>query len=256
MNVANLIRQNANQIKRFIYKESPTIFTGLGITGVFTTTVLGIRATPPALYIIDRERHLQRRDKLTNLEIVKLTWKCYLPTAASALLTASFIIAANKINLRRNAALLSLYTLSEASLKEYQEKVIEMIGANKEEKIRGTLAQRSLEEDPIETKQVIITGKGETLFYDSLSGRYFKSDMELIRKKINDFNAELVGDIYLSLNDFYDLLNLEPIKIGEDSGWIVDHGLLSINWSAKIATNDQPCIVMNFVNGPRPLTSL
>lgn len=239
-------------LTKFLSKESPNILTGIGITGVITTTILAVKATPKALYLIDLA-NVEREDfsyrHLTNIEIAKLTWKCYIPTILTGTATIACILGANTIHLRRNAALGALYAITEASMREYQEKVIEMIGKGKEEKLRDDIAQDHLNKDPV--KEVVIVGNGETLFYDDLSGRYFKANMETIKSLVNQFNKELLGESFKTLNEFYDFLNLEPIAIGRDIGWEANRGLLELRYTAKIATNDQPCIVLEYKVEPK-----
>jgi hypothetical protein len=104
----------------------------------------------------------------------------------------------------------------------------------------------------LENKEVIVTGKGETLFYDSLSGRYFKNDMENIRKAQNDFNSELLTEMYKPLNEFYHYISLQDTELGKNLGWDTD-GLLDIHFSAKIASNGVPCIVLEYRLQPKKI---
>ncbi len=60
-------------------------------------------------------------------DIIKTAWPCYIPAAVGAI-SVFCLIGASSTNLRRNAALATAYTLSESTLKEYQEKVVETIG--------------------------------------------------------------------------------------------------------------------------------
>lgn len=243
-------------ILRGIERESPTILTGFGIAGFGATIVLAVRATPKALYLIGEEKSARyadesRREPLTKLDIIKLTWKCYVPSAMVGLTSVACFIGAHSINLRRNAALAGLYSLTEASLRTYQEKVIETIGESKERKVRDAIAQDQIDENPVSKNQIFVTGKGKTLFYDSWSGRYFESDMESVKKAQNDLNHKLLGgDMYLPLNFLYSELGLAPIKGGEDIGWTFDGGMLEVLFTSKIADNDVPCIVMNYKVGP------
>lgn len=240
-------------ILRGIERESPTILTGLGITGIATTAVLAVRATPKALYLLEEERAKRyadesKREPLTKIDTIKITWKCYLPAVLVGVGTIACFIGAHSINLRRNAALAGLYTVSEAALKEYQEKVIEVIGKNKEEKIHDAIVEDRIIANPASKKEIILTGMGETLFYDSWSGRYFKSDMEKVRKAQNDLNEKLLGGatMYLPLNDLYDLLGLEDVASGNGIGWSFDYGMLDIKFNTKIADNSIPCIVLEY----------
>jgi len=255
MNIINTIKMVAANVAKYVVKESPTILTALGVTGVVSTVGLAIVGTTKAIPMIEKEKY-ERQDPapLPPLDVVKLVWKCYIPTTAMGAATISCIIGANAISRGRNAALASLYLLTKDTMKEYQDKVVEMVGKNKELKIRDEIAGDRLKKNPVENNNVIITGAGDVLFYDSLSGRYFKSDMESIRKNVNDFNAELIDEMYKTLNDFYYILGLEPVEMGKDAGWVADRGsLLDINFSSKIATNGVPCIVLDYKVYPKSL---
>ena len=260
-----------------VSKNSPVILTGLAVTGVVSTVVLGVKATPKALAIIDDEVYERyeksgfegsfaewlgikkedgylwsdRTNMLKKKEIVKLTWKCYIPTAAVGLATIVCIIGAHNIHLRRNAALASLYSLTESAFKEYQSKVVETIGKNKELKVRDEVVSDTIKRNPVGDSQVIFTGKGETLFYDQMSGRYFKNDIEKIRKVQNKLNKDLISEDFVSLNDFYFEIGLAPIKLGEEIGWYLDHGMLEVRFSAQLTENEEPCIALEYELVPR-----
>ena len=45
-----------NKTKYFIGKHSPEILTGLGITGMLTSTVLAVTSTPKALRLIENKK--------------------------------------------------------------------------------------------------------------------------------------------------------------------------------------------------------
>lgn len=244
-----------NVLKTIAYgieKESPSILTGLGLGGIAATAILAVRATPKALYLLEKEGENRYRDEskrtpITKVDTIKIVWKCYVPAVLMGVATAACFIGANSINLRRNAALAGLYSVSEAALKEYQEKVIEVIGKNKEEKIHDAIVQDKIDANPVSKAEVILTGNGETLFYDSWSGRYFKSDLEKVRKIQNDLNHDLLGgDMYLPLNSFYEELGLERIGGGNEIGWTFDCGMLDLKFTSKITDAGQPCIVLEY----------
>jgi hypothetical protein len=236
--------------------NSPAILTGVGVAGVLSTVALAIKGTFSAAYVIFEEENLRGQEQylpLTQREKLELVWKFYIPTAASSVLTIAAIIGSNHISMRRNAALLSLYSVADQALKEYQDKVVEMIGQKKEEKIRDEIAKDKLDNNPLDGREVIITGKGTCLFYDTLSGRYFRSDLETVRRIQNDFNELLFNDMFLPLNDLYDMLGLENTDMGRRAGWDVQNGKLEIQFSAKIATDGEPCIVLSYSVEPKYL---
>lgn len=236
--------------KGALIKNGPGLLTGLGIAGMLSTIAFAVKATPKALKRIDQEKDQLEVDVLTPLETVKVTWKYYIPAAITFTTSAACLIGASSVNARRNAALATAYTLSETALKEYKAKVIETIGEKKEKIIREKIDKDHIDRKPVTKSNVIFTEKGNTLCFDYHSGRYFKSDIDHIKRAVNELNRRLVGNGYVSLNDFYDELDLEHTKMGYDLGWDLDDGNVEIDFSAQIANDDTPCIVINYEVAP------
>lgn len=248
------IRKLDNIIKNAkitITKHSPEILTGIGITGLLTTTVLAVKATPKALKLIEENKKEKAVDELTPKEVIQATWKCYIPAAVTAAASTACIIGASSVNLRRNAALAAAYKLSETALTEYKEKVVETFGEKKEKLVREGLAKDRIDKNPVRSSEVIVTSKGETLCLDYTSGRYFKSDIESIKKAVNELNRRMLSENYISLNEFYEEIDLPPIKLGYDIGWNVDRGFIDVSFDAALDAEGRPCIVVSFVTDPR-----
>lgn len=173
-----------------LQKHSPEILTGIGIAGMVTTTILAVRATPKALLLIQEAEEVKHQNTdasaLTPVETIKAAWLCYVPAAVTGVLSMTCLIGASSVNLRRNAALATAYTLSESALKEYREKVVETIGEKKEQAVQDAVAKERISKSPVTNQEVIITEKGNTLCYDVISGRYFKSDIEKLKRAAND----------------------------------------------------------------------
>ena len=245
----NLQKVTSN-IGGVLSKNSPTILTAVSVVGLLATVVMAVRATPKVVSLIEAEQE-ELEKLLTVPEIIKVSWKCYIPTAVTGLLTASCIIGSNKINMRRNVALLSAYSLSESILKEYQSKVIETIGTTKERQIKDGIAKDRILKNPVNDKEIVVTGIGETLCYDALSGRYFKSDIEQIRKALNDLSRQLMSEEVITLNEVYYKLGLTGTKIGESLGWHLDDGLIEPDFSSQLTENGSPCLVLDYSTDPR-----
>ena len=239
------IKKIRDNVVNTISDKSPEILIGFGLAGMLTSTVLAVKATPKALDILEREdRELSKVDK------VKLTWKCYAPAAVGYCVSAACLIGANSVNAKRNAVLAGAYKLSETALLEYRDKVTEVLGEEKEKEIRDSIAEDRV--NKTERKgEVIIAGKGDTLCYDMHSGRYFKSNMDEIKRKLNEINYKLMQDNILSVNDFYDQIGLDPISTGYDFGWLVDDGLIRLYFTSTLTEDGQPCLAVHFDNMPR-----
>lgn len=255
-------------VKNATIKHSPEILTGIGIAGMVTTTIMAVKATPKALLLIENEKREQNRilreealaqhkeaipivDRLKPVDMIKTTWKCYIPTAITGTVSVACLIGASSVNARRNAALATAYTLSESTLRDYQKKVVETIGEKKEQTVRDAVAKERLEKNPVENREVILTTKGDTLCFDVVSGRYFKSDIDKLKKVENELNRQMRDEMYISLNEFYYEIGLESIKLGDDLGWNIDDGYIDIRFSSQLATDGTPCLVVDYGYAPR-----
>lgn len=232
-------------------KHSPEILSGMSIVGMGTAIVFSVKATPKAVKLIDERKKELNTDNIDTKEIVKTTWKCYIPTTAMFIASAGCLIASHKISARRCTAFATAYKISEAALTEYQNKVIETIGEKKEKEIHTKIAKDHIDNNPVKNNEIIITGSGDVRCYEIVSGRYFNSDIEKIRKVVNDLNKRLLIENYISLNEFYYELGLRPTDVGNDLGWNVEDGLIEINFSSHLDDDNKPCLVLDYHVSPR-----
>ena len=235
---------------RTFAKHSPAILTGIGIAGMVAAAVSAVRETPKALKKID-EREWQEGRPLTKKEVVQTTWKCYIPAVVTGTLSAACLIGANSVNAKRNAALATAYTLSEAALKDYKDKTVEIVGEKKEQEIREAVAEEQLKRAKVEDREPIITGHGTTRCYDPLTDRYFESDIEFIRKAENNINRQMRDDIRVSLNEFYDEIGLDDCDLGDRMGWDIDKGYIDLYFTARLDKKGRPCLVVGHNNPPQ-----
>lgn len=199
----------AKSVRTAMKKHSPEILTGIGIAGMITTTVMAVKATPKALILLEEKKDELDTDRLEPKDIIKAAWPCYIPAAVVGSISVFCLIGASSTNLRRNAALATAYTLSESTLKEYQEKVVETIGEKKEQSIRDSVSKDKMVKNPV--REVILTESGgNTICYDVLSGRYFKSDRDKITRVMNELNRQMRDEMYVMLHS----LTIEPISQG------------------------------------------
>lgn len=250
--LANLI----NKTKSFVDKRSPEILMGVGIAGMITTTILAVKATPKALALIEEEKLRKYKetddDSITKAEVVKVAWKQYIPATITGTVSIACLVGASSVSARRTAALAAAYQISETALTEYKAKVVETIGEKKEQLVRDKVAKDRIEKNPVSKNEVIVANGGVTLCFDPVSGRYFKSNIERIKRVENELNKRMLHDItgYVSLNEFYEELGLESTTIGDDLGWNVDN-LIDISFSSQIADNGEPSIVLDFRVAPK-----
>lgn len=243
-------------VKTVLSNHSPEILTGLGVAGMITTTILAVSATPKALDLIaeaeDKKAENEHNDHLTKLETVKAAWKPYIPAAITGVTSIACLIGANSVHSKQNAALATAYNLSATALAEYKQKVIETVGEKKEQTIREKLAKEHIEKEPANPSTIIVSGNGKTRCFDTITKRRFVSDIETIKRIVNELNRRMVsGDDYISLNEFYYALDLDGVSIGDDLGWNVARGLIELDFSAQLDTDGVPCIVIDYAVAPK-----
>lgn len=241
--------------KQFTKDHLSEIMLGLGLSGFSATVIMAVRATPKAVCILNEVATVTDEGEIVypkKSECVKLCWKLYLPAAVMGGVSTACVLAAFTRNSKKTAALATAYSISEAALREYRGKVIETIGEKKEHEIRDAIAKDRVDSNPASTQGIIVTDKGNTLCYDAMSGRYFRSDIDKIRKIENEMNRHILANGYISLNDFYYELGLPNIKIGDQLGWNYERGLIDLSFSAQLSEDEVPCLVMDFNNAPSP----
>lgn len=239
---------------KLIADNSPTILTTIGVTGTVITAVLTGRAayrTGLDLNAGHYEPLLDGKEPevLDTKEKIKRYWKEFIPAAAVGTATVACIIGANRIGTRRAAALAAAYSLTEKAFDEYKEKVKDQIGAQREQRVRDEIAQDRVNANPVSSNQVIITGNGNVLCYDAITGRYFNSNVEAIRKAQNDINRDVLSNLYATLSEFYGLIGLPATEYSTEVGWNVDD-YLDIDFSAVLSEDGRPCISISYQVSP------
>ena len=236
-------------IKRSLKQHSPALLMGMGIAGMIITTVSAVAATPKAITLLQQKEE-EKGEALTTVEKVKTAAPCYIPAATTMIVSVACMIGAEKLHAKKSAALAAAYTLSETARKEYGDKVAELFGQEKEQEVKDAIAKDKIIQHPPKETEVVFTEHGDTLCYDALSGRYFRSDIEKLRQAENELNHQLLKDMYVSLNDFYYAVGLSDIDLGEALGWNIDKGLVQLEFSSQLTEDGTPCLVVSHQKAP------
>jgi hypothetical protein len=250
------LQRAIRQVGKFTQDNSPLILTAVGAVGVVTTAYLSGQAGFKAALVLIEEDHKATQENpdappFTTKQVFNVTWKCYIPPAIAAVGTVAAIVTANKIGVRRAAAMTTALALSERALDEFGAKVVEKVGEKKATQIRDEIVQDRIDNDPLGDRQPIRTGEGQTLCYEFYAGRYFYSDVEAIRKAENQINWRFNnGHETASLSDFYELLGLEKTDVSEDVGWRADTSPLDINIVGHVSDKGEPCLGVIYRSTP------
>jgi len=242
MNVHNLLRM----AEKVVRSNSPAILTAIGISGTLTTAYLAARASFKAAEVIRVEEdgkppHFNEQERLKAR--AKLVWKLYIPAGVTAVATIGCLITATKIGNRKLAASMAAYSLSEKAFVEYKEKVVDQIGSRKEQAVRDEIAQDKVNQNP--PSREVILGSGHVLCHEAHTGRYFESDMESLRKAVNDVNAKVLSEMWVTLSDFYYMIGLPRTSESSEFGW-ADGKLLALMFTTVLTPDSKPCLSFEY----------
>jgi Family of unknown function (DUF6353) len=251
---------HASKVKYLLNENSTTILTIVGVIGTAGTAVLTARATFKAAELIAEEKvvlddHTDGNGyhpvELSKTEKTKLVWRLYLLPVSTGVLTVTSIIVANQISSKKIAALAVAGGISERALQEYKDKVVEKLGVKKDQDIQDEIAQDRVNANPVSSGEVLVVGTGDVLCYDMLTGRYFQSTMEEIKRAENAVNYELIHFMSCSLSHFYDEIGLPPTGYTDSVGWNLNNKM-EVKFSTVMSTDNRPCLAIDFSRAPIP----
>lgn len=238
--------------QRFLKQNSATILTCVGAVGVVATAVTAVRATPKALALLETAKE-EKGEELTTLETVKIAGPAYIPSVVLGVSTLACIFGANVLNQRGQASLMSAYALADSAYKDYRKKVDELYGEEAGAQVRAEIAKAKYGEDPI-----VLQGD-DRLYYDFYSGRYFEATPSFVKNAEYELNRKLMMDDGAYLNEWYYLLDLEPLEHGLDFGWSTSANS-DMYWQSwvdfhheKVLMDDGlECVIISFLQEPYP----
>lgn len=245
--------------KKTLIKHSPEILHGLAIAGAITGAVLMVPSTIKALDLIEEEKQTRSEEEdvrieqviLTKKEIVKTTWKCYIPSALLLATSTACIILGDKTTAKRTTALAAAYKLSEVALQDYKDAVVETIGEEKSRVVKEKAAQKKV--DRTKNDEVYILGDGKVWFFEPISYRYFQSEVADVKNAIANLNYRMTSGMEetITLKEFYDEIGLKYSIDTPDIGWgLYKEGLIKIDFVATTMENGNPCLMLDYETQP------
>lgn len=251
------------KVDNWVKVNERSLLTGSALAGLGTSLYAMYKAAPVCDQILKDYRkdmrHTDPDDRKTIRAIKMETGKKLVKTLAAPILlgftTAGCILGSHAASSRRIAVLSAAYSAADSSLRDLNVKMQEMLGAKKTQAIKESIAKDKVKAsepypDPkTSTDGIVVTGYGDVLCQDSYSGQLFLSNNGKIHEAINALSARVNQEMYVSLNDFYDLLGLEHRKLGDDLGWNVEHlydGNLQISTTAILNDSGTPVIYVDY----------
>lgn len=240
------IKGMVNTGKNFLMKHLPTITMAVGIGGYFTTVVLTYDRAPKAKEAI---KEAEKEKELTIFDKAKIAAPICWPIVVSFVASTGCIIFANSENLKRNAAALAAYQISETSVKNFKEAALKTVGEKKTEEILDAKDREMVKNNP----QVIIVGEGEQKCMDGTTGVCFSATKQKIERAIINVNYMIIDTESACINDLYENLgipdNMWP-EMGGRFGWWTgpdsESEKLEPRWSSTIDANGNTVLVFTY----------
>ena len=228
--------------KQNIAKAMPTVLFITGIVGIFVSEVMVARDTLKAERVLNKKFELLEGSTIDDAgdvividkpkyytEVVKATWKCYVPTAITTVFTISMFIASNRLT-RKQLALLSTAAVSAGGLiTKYRKEIEERFGKDPLTEIDKAVAEATMNEAKppvITTPHVLWTEQsdladdgGEYLFFDPFTKVKFRSTKLAVMGAKYYLNRNFCLGTEAPLSMFYAFLGLELPEEYSYAGW-------------------------------------
>ena len=214
-------------------RSSPAILTCLSVVGVVGTSVMAVRATPKALQLIKDKKDELDSDRLKLMEVVQITWKCYMPSILIGIGTITCIIGIGRVNKRNQASLMSAYAMLNESYKQYRKSAKIVYGEDADDKIHAVMAKDAMVSTYDWGYQVynmdMDSESERLLFYDLASKKYFRTTMAAVLNAQYHVNRNLSIKGDCSLNEYLSFLGVEGIDGGDELGWDITYMVEEMN---------------------------
>lgn len=210
----------AKHVGRVVQTNSPTILSAAAVVGVAATGYLAAKAAWKSAVVVEEKKSMERikgEPQMTAQEKALLVWKLYIPAVGVGATTIFCVVASNRIQARRMAALAAAYAVLSGDFDEYRNKAAELLGGKKSKEIDDKVAEDKINRTP--PPQGIVLEEGKSWFCDLSTSRYVKTDRQHVDKARNDMNYYLLHEGYGSLNEMYAFLGMESTGVGNQLGW-------------------------------------
>lgn len=260
-------------VGKVVTERTPEILAGLGIGMFGVGTVEAVRVAPTAAKLIEERKKELNVEKLGVKETVKTVWRLFLVPVGADILGTGFVIASVKTNNDKYIALSTSYTLIDDFTRSYVSKTKEIIGKNKEEKIRDAMNQDRIDNNtPVQNVNIYAPKEDGTyrcLFYEPITNRYFWERREKVEMAIVKAYKEIDNSFEESLS-VYTWLTLLPKELSEglhegaldkymDMGWSrtspYDGLTIDIKSGGVVHGGEYdgyPCLVLDYSELPAP----
>ena len=241
-----------------IVKYAPTILTTIGTIGVGISVFLTAKKAPDAKAELDEAREewedtpeKEKRNKADYIfKLVRIGVKHYWMVILLVGGSVTCFWVANHVSLKRLTSALTAAGLSAKAKEELENKIRELDGDKHLKKLRDEIDADRIKNNPPDDSKIIDTGLGLHLCYEPVTGRYFYSNIELIKQAVLQLKEYLQEDGYVSLNDWFDLIRLDSTECGRFLCWTATNfdavKDFRISFSSQLTQDSRPVLVIQY----------
>lgn len=259
-----------------VRKHSPALLFGVGVVGVVGTVVLASRATLKLDEVLQEandalnkaltlEHHdYSEQDRNHDVFLIKVKTvgrvaKLYAPSVIVGTLSIAALTGAHVTLTRRNLALTAAYAGLDKAFRQYRERIVEELGADKERELRYDLVDAEVLTKAPDGSTVtkIVKTRGPrgysqyAMLFDEGNKNWQKERMynSYFIQNIQSYaNVKLRANGHLFLNEVYDMLGLPRTRAGCIVGWIINsaHGDSYVDFG--VFSGDE-LVAFDFVTG-------
>lgn len=236
--------------------KSPEILLGAGIVGVIAGAVLLCKETLKSKDILDEtketienyptpeegdeelkkgyDKEIKKIKAKSKLKIVKT----YIPGVTVEVLSIVSIISSNRELKKRNLSLASAYAVLDETYKRYRKNVIEKYGEDVDSELLHDIRKETIEEETTDekgktkkTKKTINVASGLSEYgivldrtdnHGIFNPQDIKYTVQVLTGEQNYVNDLLRVRKWVTLNQVYERLGVEPTKAGNVVGWVYE----------------------------------
>lgn len=238
-------------LKRTIAREAPVLLTVAGISGFVGGAFMVAKAAVEADKADSRYWRSEAPDgEWTRKEVLVQRARnmapYFIPSVGVFLMSAGMIVAATHMGRYRHKALSSLYLSSLRYTKDLQSAIETSLPKKTAEEVLNKA------QAPDKNPALLYVTSEDVLCWDSYSKRYFNApSLEQIRGVVNDLNHVMYSEGWVSLNDYYWEIGLEPIEFGDQIGWAIESGPLELSFGTTLLNNNRACVTIKFEITPK-----
>lgn len=221
-------------IKRELRDHAPELLTGLGIAGMVVTAIFVGKST------LKCNKILTDKDKTTRQKIKEVA-PYYIPAIISGVGSAICVVGSMSVQNKRNAALAAAASFAEMTLREYRNKVVEVIGEKKEEKIQQEIVEDRMRANPPAPAILQVMDDGKMPCCDATTNFYFRASKADVDNLESELNFKLQNEMYVNLFDYYYGFGIPNTSLG-NLEWKLEKGRIKFERRYGPMENGTACL--------------